>query len=265
MSVPRLPSDATAEAVVAELHRNGAVVVERLLPAEVMTRSAAEMRERFDTLGRRASSDFNGYTTLRIGSVLGFAPTTAEMIGHPLVVGVADAVLLPFCETYRIGSTSGIEILPGEGDQVLHRDDTIYPLHSLPGLETQIGVMWAIDDFTERNGATRVLPFSHRHKHYLPPDEAGVVQAAMPRGSALFYLGSTWHGGGANRSDRPRMGLINTYALGWLRQEVNMYLTVPPHIAVNYPPLIRKLLGYARHSSYLGFGGHDRAGGAWVD
>jgi len=263
-AVPRLSADASPEAVVVALQRDGAVVVERLLPPELMARSVAEMRGRFDGLGRRAESDFNGYRTLRIGSVLAYAPTTAEMIGHPLVVAVADAVLLPYCETYRIGSTSGIEILPGEGDQVLHRDDTIYPLHSLLGLETQIGVMWAIDDFTQENGTTRVLVGSHRHKHYLSPDEAGVVQAAMPRGSALFYMGSTWHGGGANRSDRPRMGLINTYALGWLRQEVNMYLTVPLAIAKTYPPLIRKLLGYARHSSYLGFGGPDRADGAWV-
>ena len=264
-AVPRLHSDASAETVVAALGRDGAVVVESLLPPETMAQAAAEMRGRFDELGRRASSDFNGYRTLRIGSVLAYAPTTAAMIGHPLVVAVADAVLLPFCETYRIGSTSGIEILPGEGDQVLHRDDTIYPLHSLQGLETQIGVMWAFDDFTDENGATRVLLGSHRHKSYLPPDESGVVQAAMPRGSALFYLGSTWHGGGANRSQAPRMGLINTYALGWLRQEVNMYLTVPPAIARTYPPLIRKLLGYARHSPYLGFSGHDRADRAWVD
>jgi ectoine hydroxylase-related dioxygenase (phytanoyl-CoA dioxygenase family) len=115
---------------------------------------------------------------------------------------------------------------------------------------------------TAENGATRVIPGSHRHSDPWPPDEAGLVQAEMPTGSALFYMGSTWHGGGANRSDAPRMGLINTYSLGWLRQETNQYLAVPPEIAAQYPPRIRRLIGYARHSPILGFG---RAEGVWVD
>ncbi len=76
----------------------------------------------------------------------------------------------------------------------------------------------------------------------------------MPRGSALFYMGSLWHGGGANRSNGPRMGLINTYALGWLRQEVNQYLAVPPEVAARYDKTIRRLLGYAKHGDILGYG-----------
>ena len=262
MALATFGANAPLGEVLAVMHRDGAVILTDMLPAATMAQAAAEMRERFDTQGRRSESDFNGYRTLRIGGVLGYAPTTAQIIGHPRVLEIADAVLLPFCQNYRIGSTTGIEILPGEADQVLHRDDTIYPLHSLPGLETQIGVMWSFCDFTAENGATRVIPGSHRHSDPWPPDEAGLVQAEMPTGSALFYMGSTWHGGGANRSDAPRMGLINTYSLGWLRQETNQYLAVPPEIAAQYPPRIRRLIGYARHSPILGFG---RAEGVWVD
>ena len=80
------------------------------------------------------------------------------------------------------------------------------------------------------------------------------VQAAMPKGSALFYMGSLWHGGGANRSSGPRLGLINTYSLGWLRQEVNQYLAVPPDIAAQYDKTIRGLLGYTKHGHHLGHG-----------
>jgi hypothetical protein len=241
-----------ADVVVDALRCDGAAAVSRLLPSDVMDRAAAQMRPRFDSRGREMESDFNGYRTRRIGSVLGYAPATAEMIGHDLVVGVADRVLLPFCENYRIGSTTGIEIHPGEGHQVLHQDDSIYPIR-IPGMELQIGVMWALTDFTEDNGATRVVLGSHRHLDRDPgPDLSRWVQASMPTGSALFYLGSLWHGGGANRTGRPRMGLINTYALGWLRQEVNQYLEVPPDTARHYSERIRKLLGYTKHGRSLG-------------
>ena len=262
MTLATFAADAPLAGVLEAMRSDGAAILTGMLPPETMAQAASEMRERFDTMGRRSESDFNGYKTLRIGGVLGYAPTTAQLIGHARVLEIADAILLPFCQNYRIGSTTGIEILPGEADQVLHRDDTIYPLHSLPGLETQIGVMWSFCDFTEQNGATRVIPGSQRHSDPWPPDEAGLVQAVMPAGSALFYLGSVWHGGGANRSEAPRMGLINTYSLGWLRQETNQYLAVPPEIAAQYPPRIRRLIGYARHSPILGFG---RANGVWVE
>jgi ectoine hydroxylase-related dioxygenase (phytanoyl-CoA dioxygenase family) len=187
--------------------------------------------------------------------VLRYAPSSVELIAHSLVLAVADAILLPACAEYQIGSTTGIEILPGESDQQLHRDDTPYPLQ-VAGLELQIGVMWSFNDFTTENGATRVVPGSHRYlRAWHRPDLSRWASAVMPKGSALFYLGSTWHGGGANRSASPRTGLINTYCLGWLRAEENHYLEVPPSIARQYGARVRRLLGYTTHGS-----GHDQLG-----
>jgi len=91
-------------------------------------------------------------------------------------------------------------------------DDSIYPMR-IPGVEWQVDVMWALDDFTVENGATRVVPRSHVWQSPSQRAEGTVAQAVMPKGSALIYLGSVLHGSGANRTDRPRMGLINTYAL----------------------------------------------------
>ena len=253
MNLPVFDAAVPATAVVDALRTTGAAVVTGLLDADAVDSCAAEMRPEFDERGRQQENDFNGYRTLRISSVLGYTPAAAPMVGHPLVLEVADAILLPHCLAYRIGSATGIEILPGESDQVLHRDDTIYPIH-IPGMEFQIGVMWAIDDFTEENGATRVALGSHRLADHGDPALSCVVQASMPRGSALFYMGSLWHGGGANRSNGSRMGLINTYALGWLRQEVNQYLAVPPGVAARYDKTIRRLLGYAKHGDILGYG-----------
>ncbi|MFP6729892.1 MAG: phytanoyl-CoA dioxygenase family protein [Alphaproteobacteria bacterium] len=253
MQLPVFENDADSDTVVGALRRTGAAVVKNVLDADIVDACAAEMRTEFDARGRLQENDFNGYRTLRISSVLGYAPTTAQMIGHSLVLAVADEILKPHCMAYRIGSTTGIEILPGEDHQVLHLDDSIYPLR-IPGVEFQIGVMWALNDFTEENGGTRVVLGSHALSTLDDEMLGEPVQAVMPKGSVLFYMGSLWHGGGANRSNAPRMGVINTYALGWLRQEVNQYLAVPPEIAVRYDKTIRRLLGYTKHGRHLGHG-----------
>jgi ectoine hydroxylase-related dioxygenase (phytanoyl-CoA dioxygenase family) len=114
----------------------------------------------FDKEGRLTESDFNGYRTLRTSGTLARSCTSAELIGHARVLEVADAVLLPHCINYQLGSTTAIEILPGESEQFLHTDDAIYPLR-VPGLQLQVSAMWPLVDFTLENGATRLVPRSH--------------------------------------------------------------------------------------------------------
>lgn len=245
------PETETAE-ILAALKRDGAAVIRDAAPPETIEAVRSELRPYFDAEGTRDQSDFNGYTTLRVMGILARSRTAAELIAHPRLLEIADALLLPHCLAYRIGSTTGIEIHPGEAAQVLHRDDGIYPLR-VPGMELQFSTNWALDDFTEENGATRLLPGSHGWKEAQMIDEDACVQATMPRGSVLLYLGSLLHGGGANRSNAPRMGLVNTYALGWLRQEENQYLTIPREIAESYPERVRRLMGYQTHGRLLGW------------
>ena len=73
----------------------------------------------------------------------------------------------------------------------------------------------------------------------------------MPAGSVLFYLGGTLHGGGANRSDVARAGLVTTYNLGWLQPEVNQLLAIPRDVAESFPERMQRLLGYESHGKYL--------------
>jgi len=252
IDLPVFEAGVEPAAVADAMRRTGAAVVTNVFDDATIEACAADLRPEFDARGTLQENDFNGYKTLRISSVLGYAPASAPLIADPLVLGVADQILRPHCHAYRIGSATAIEIHPGEDDQVIHTDDSIYPLR-IPGVEFQIGVMIALTDFTEENGATRLSLGSHRSQDYFDKP-AEPVHAAMPKGSIAFYMGSLWHGGGANRSDAPRTGLITTYALGWLRQEVNQYLAVPPEIARRYDPTIRRLLGYTKHGASLGHG-----------
>lgn len=267
MSISTFEKTADTNRIVEALRRDGAVVVSELADHDLIDTVSAELRADLDASGLKKKSDFNGSKTLRnFSNVLVSAPSAAPLLDHDMVVAIANDILLPHCATYQIGSMSAIEILPGEAAQPLHRDDSLYPIENA-GMELQIGVMWAMNDFTKENGGTRIVPGSHRFlRSWHLPSVTEWESAVMSKGSALFYMGSAWHGGGANQSNAPRMGLINTYSLGWLRQEANQYLGVPPEVAVKFSPRLRALLGYTAHGM-----GDDRIGNfrgeceAWLD
>ena len=240
------PTASPAEVAAATL-KDDAAIVSGLVPTSLAETIAGELRENFDNFGYRSKRDFAGFDTNRCHHVLEEAPGSVALISHDMVMDVADAILLPHCESYRIGSITAIEVCPGQKVQNLHRDDCIYPVQ-IPGLEMLVGCVWALTDFTEENGATQVVPGSHRHISMGEDvDLSSCEQAVMPKGSALFYLGSTMHGAGKNRSDEARMGLVNLYSLGWLRQETNQYLSVPLELARTYDERMRRLLGYTTH------------------
>jgi ectoine hydroxylase-related dioxygenase (phytanoyl-CoA dioxygenase family) len=252
-----------SDKVATALMRDGGAIVLNQTDNSTIDTLADEFRPHFDQQGAKFQNDFNGYKTLRLSGILGISRSSAELIAHPRVIEVADAVLGPHCVNYRIGSCTAIEILPGEQAQVLHTDDSFYPI-KIPGVEFQISAMWALDDFTSENGATQVVVGSHGQPEVSSAGDSDRVQAVMPRGSVLFYLGSTLHGGGANRTYSSRSGLINTYSLGWLRQEENHYLTIPREIADSYPEHIRRLMGYQPHGPNLGVYPGD-PDGHWFD
>lgn len=259
--IKRLTDDPAA--VADTLLQDGGVIVEMLADPALLDRINADLRGPFDDQGHKFANDFNGYKTLRLGGILGLSRAAADLIAHPLVMGVADRVLRRHCASYRIGSSTAIEILPGEKAQELHRDDDFYPIR-IPGVEFQISAMWALDNFTLENGATRVVPGSQDLRDIDAITDAETTQAVMPRGSVLFYLGGTVHAGGANASKAPRTGLITTYSLGWLRQEENQYLTIPRDVADSYPDNLRRLMGYQSHGLYLGVWPGD-PDGHWFD
>jgi ectoine hydroxylase-related dioxygenase (phytanoyl-CoA dioxygenase family) len=247
MALQTFGPDARPAEVAAATLLDGAAVVLNLVPDSLVEAVASELRENLDTFGYRSQRDFSGHNTNRSHHVIEESPSSVALIEHDMVMGVADTILLPHCESYQIGSITAIEICPGQNTQNLHRDDCIYPVQ-IPGLEMLVSCMWSLTDFTEENGATHVVPGSHRHIAMDSTiDLSSREQAVMPKGSALFYLGSTLHGAGNNGTGKARMGLINTYSLGWLRQETNQYLSVPIENTRTYSDRMRGLLGYTTH------------------
>jgi ectoine hydroxylase-related dioxygenase (phytanoyl-CoA dioxygenase family) len=255
MSLRRLPASSSTEQVTAALHEDGYVVVDGLLSPDAVQ----EARE--DLLRVLASTptgrnDFEGFGTKRIYALFAKTRMFDEPATHPLLLGVLDRVL----EHYQLSAPVGIQIGPGEKAQVLHRDEGIYPLPR-PHPPVVVNTMWPLDVFTEANGATRLVPGSHQWADDRQPGPSDEIRLAeIGAGSAMFYLGNLWHGGGANRTDRPRLGVILEYVVSWLRPQENHCLAVPRSVARQLSPRLQELLGYNIFPPFVGYvdGSHPR-------
>jgi ectoine hydroxylase-related dioxygenase (phytanoyl-CoA dioxygenase family) len=172
---------------------------------------------------------------------------------NPLVLSTAKKVLA-HAATFQIHLTQVITIEPEAPAQPIHRDQWVFDFFKFPkGFEVQLNTIWAMTDFTAENGATLVIPKSHLFDDGLKFEEKDAEPAAMAKGSALFYTGSVYHAGGANRSDATRCGINLTYSLPWLRQEENQYLSVPFAIAETLPVELLRLMGYSYGGYALGY------------
>ena len=196
-----------------------------------------------------ADNSFEGSRTVRIYNLLALGALYEAIPTHPSVLPVVERVLDPGC---LVSSLSSIAILPGERAQPIHADDQLIPLDK-PHAPTVCNSMWALTDFTEENGATRVVPGSHLADHspdYGAPYDS--VPAVMPRGSVLIWHGSLWHGGGANCTDARRVGVAMNYCAGFIRQQENQQLGIPREVAARFSPRLRELCGYGIYRGLIG-------------
>jgi hypothetical protein len=249
MSIKHLAASASADEVSAALTEDGAAIVDALAPASLMDQIAQEMQPYIDAtpIGR---DDFAGRHTHRTGGLIGRSESCRDLVMNPFVLSVAKKMLT----TFQIHLTQVITIEPGATAQAIHRDQWVFDFFKFPkGFEVQLNTIWAMTDFTAENGATLVIPKSHLFDDGLKFEEKDAEPAAMTKGSALFYTGSVYHAGGANRSDAVRCGINLTYSLPWLRQEENQYLSVPFSIASTLPVELLRLMGYSYGGYALGY------------
>ena len=247
--------DFEVEPIVARLGSHGYAVVPGVLDESALAAMRSDLGRALVSIptGRNG---FEGFATKRIYGL--FAKTRAfdPWAIHPVVLGVVSQVI----GQAQLSAPTGIQIGPGEQAQVLHHDDSIYPLPR-PHAEVVVNTIWAIDDFTAANGATRVVLGSHRWEagHRPGPDDE-VVQIEMAAGGVAFYTGGIWHGGGANRSAAPRLGVILEYAAAWLRPQENHVLAVPADVVATLPEALQELLGYNIYPPFVGYvdGRHPR-------
>jgi hypothetical protein len=262
--IERFGSDVSIESLIEAMDRDGCAIVEGAIEPDELSRLNAD----FDVLLATSQPgtpnhipmliDFMGALTHRIDGLPGKSKAFVELLQHQRPLDLADHYLLPSCLHYLLSTAQLIEIMPGETVQHLHRDDTAWihppiptdrdatPAPDVPQLE--VIVLYSLCDFTAENGATRVVPGSHRWPARRKPQEHEVVAAEMKAGSAIFYVGKTLHGGGPNETqDQMRRALFLGFSLGWLRTKENFFISTPIDAVRDMPKRVQQLLGYETH------------------
>lgn len=231
-----------------EVRENGYVIIKNLVPREQME---AIKQEVLPLLTHDGRTEFEGYKTRRIYAVIEKTLALNPLVDHPLIMALLDQLFQP---NYLLSQLQAINVLPGEVAQPLHADDGFYPI---PRPRPPIGAacIWAIDDFTAENGATVIIPKSHLWGDEHPGDGSGheLVPAVMPSGSCLFFLGTAWHGAGANKTDKPRFAATTQYCEPWARQQENYSLAISRERAKLCSEKIQKMLGYSMLFPFIGF------------
>lgn len=252
MEITHVAATTSAEDIHAILARDGALVIDDLASTGLIDRIADEMDPWIEATPN-GSDDFSGRRTKRTGALIARSEASRELVAHPLILDVTER-LLHQASSFQVHLTQMISIGPDSPGQSIHRDEWAFDFFPFPSdLHPQCNTIWAMTDFTEENGATRVIPGSQTWPADLGHSVDETVPVEMSKGSCLLYTGKVYHGGGANRSDSVRTGLNLTYCVAWLRQEENQYLSCPREIALDLDDELLKLMGYKIGAYALGY------------
>ena len=233
-----------------KVRTQGWVVVENAIDLELVDAIYDDLLRLEHELGIvPADNLFEGRRTTRIYNLLVHGPLYERIPVHPNVLPIVEQVLDP---GLLISSLSSIAIGSDEDAQPIHSDDQLIPLPK-PHPPLICNTMWAITDFTEENGATRLCPGTHLADH--SPnllEHYDSIPAEMPKGGVLVWVGSLWHGGGANTTPERRVGIAMNYCAGYVRQQENQQLGIPLDTVRRFPRRLQELCGYSIYNGLIG-------------
>jgi ectoine hydroxylase-related dioxygenase (phytanoyl-CoA dioxygenase family) len=245
---------AVVERDLARVASDGYVIIEGLISRDECEAIRADCVPRFQHSSGR--NNFEGFATQRLYAVIDKTFACNALVDHPRILALLDRLFEP---NYLLSQLQVINILPGEAAQPLHHDDAFYPVPR-PRAPLGAATVFAIDDFTPDNGATVVIPGSHTWDDRAPIDADRRIPIVMPAGSVVFFVGTLWHGGGANHSANGRLCVTAQYCARWCRQQENFSLSVSRERAKQCSAHIQRLLGYSVAPPFIGFvdGKHPR-------
>jgi ectoine hydroxylase-related dioxygenase (phytanoyl-CoA dioxygenase family) len=241
---------ATVREHLGKIDRDGYTIVEDAIEADFLDALSDDLARLERDLGiEPAPNNFEGVNTLRVYNLLAHGELWQRVPLHDSVLPIVEGVLDP---GLLISSLSSVNIGPAETAQPIHADDMLIPIPK-PHPPTVCNSMWALTDFTEANGATRIIPGTHvadSSPNY--GQDYDSIPAEMPRGSVLIWHGSLWHGGGANRTDERRIGIAMNYCAGYIRQQENQQLGLSPSLVRTFDKRLQELVGYGIYSGLIG-------------
>ncbi|MGA0604671.1 phytanoyl-CoA dioxygenase family protein [Phenylobacterium sp. VNQ135] len=262
----RLTREAEVAQVIEVIERDGGVIIEGMLRSETLEGLRSDLLPLLEKTPTGKDAVFDGQKTRRLSRLFARTRHVADIAMDPLFYDAAMHFVSRPMETWhggqmhtaapglQLGMTQAIQIAPGEGNQPLHRDDGVWSWRHPCERQARLQIMVAVSEFTAENGGTLVVPGSHKWDDRRKPELSEAIPTEMSAGSALLWIGSTFHAGGTNRTaDQFRTGLTMSLDNATLRQEENHYLSLSPDVVRSYPERIQRLLGWASGANHMGW------------
>lgn len=248
----RLPKTATYEEVMALIQKDGYCIVEGLAGNALMDQIAGEM-DPFIEKTCYGRDQLNGFFTRRTGALIARSTYARKLVMDPLVIDCVST-WLAHAYSFQLNQAQILSVGPGAKAQPVHVDEVAWDFYQFPGdYHIQCNTIWALTDFTEENGATRIVPGSHKLPLGLKYKLEDTVPVLMKRGDVVIYSGKLYHGAGPNTTqDQVRQGINITYSVGWVKQEENQFLSVPREIAQTLPDDLLRVMGYQQGAPGIG-------------
>lgn len=250
-SCPEIVDGLNITARVAEIEERGFTIIEDFISGE----EVARIRHAFDTDVRMTELRVLGTETgktLRAHNLLAKTRAVDYLFLDERIRSLIKGVLGP---RVQINITTLFNLLPGETKQLLHQDDGLWPIPR-PHPHFVCNALIALDDFDIENGATHIVPYSHKWHDRAVDQSVETLQVTMRSGTMLMWAGSLWHGGGANISqERERLGFFMSHNVAYLRPQEIQLLAVPRDVVLQLPKHLQRLLGYHRFG--IGVDGRD--------
>lgn len=245
MSAWNLPplTEAEIERHVRNIENDGYSLLLDAIPPAIRGEICAEL-DRLELVrpgGDIPPAPFTGRVTRRWFDLLNDGEVWQQVAVHPWLMQILPRVL---GEGFLLSTLGSAVVGPGEPAQPIHVDDGVYAFPR-PHPNLVCNTMWALSDFTDLSGATRVVPGSNRWSGDPAPDEVyETIPLEMPAGGIALVVGSLYHGAGANRSSRDRVALTTNYCSGSMRQQENLMLAISPARLMSFAPELQDILGF---------------------
>ena len=203
MGIKHLKANSSIEEILEVIEQDAGVIIDNLLDKNQLKNISEDLKP-YLVKTKEGQDDFTGFKTKRVGALMARSAECQNLALNPIINEVSKLFFEPHSDGYQLHFTSAIDIAPGESKQIPHRDRGVWGGYIPRKIETQLSTVWAIDDFTKENGATQVVPGSHKWDRDREPKEDESCYAEMKKRSVFIYTGSVIHGGGANNSNKNR-------------------------------------------------------------
>ncbi|GAA5885544.1 hypothetical protein JCM6882_007461 [Rhodosporidiobolus microsporus] len=277
-----LPVTTPLEEILEALKRDGGIIISDFLtPEEVeefntisapmfaATKTTSQQEQRLLEMG----PDFHASHTTHLRGMLGKMPQQiSKVVMHPVWNAIMHEILKTRVEAYvgdhlmvtetthQMSLAVGFQVNPGASNQVLHRDQTIHSVDAKGDslYTSDVGCLIAGTRSTKENGATRVILGSHVWPPTRIPKVEEAVHAVMEAGSAMFWMGSTYHGASANvcKPEDPDSLRVLYGVFGcqdFMRAEECQQLSVSEEVARTLPLEVLRRTGWTKATGGCGF------------